>query len=143
MFDTPLKSLYDYPSQVGREIAVRARPDRGKSALYRAECRVTPGAGKPAGRATENYRLCKQVRVKRWYKRPPASAVMRRPGNPHLEQGQAVIRSEETFLRREAARLLKRKLTVSGRLHEPGGDARPREMIFQATPVAGQNAAYR
>jgi hypothetical protein len=33
------------------------RVDRGKSALHRAECRVTPGRGNPADRATETYRF--------------------------------------------------------------------------------------
>jgi len=47
-----------------------------------------PGRGNLSDRATETYRLF-QARVKWWCKRPPETAVMRLPGNPFQEQGQA------------------------------------------------------
>jgi endonuclease/exonuclease/phosphatase (EEP) superfamily protein YafD len=62
-----------------------------------------PGWGAQANlseRATETNRQVFLVRVKWWCKRPPATVVMQRLGNPHLEQGQA----EATPSGNEAAR---------------------------------------
>jgi len=74
--------------------------------------------------------------VKRWCKRPPALVAIPRPGNPHLEQGQAGTKLRLTA-QREAARFP----GVPGRLLEQAGNGLPREMII--APFGVQNAAYR
>jgi len=56
------------------------------------------------------------VRMKRRCKRPPATAVMRRPGNPREEQGQAGAFSCSLD-------------NAPGGPHELAGNSQPREMI--------------
>ncbi len=65
-----------------------------------------------------------EVRVKRWCKRPPAFVVTRRPGNPHLEQGQAGAK-HVVYMRGSA-----RSHRAPGRLLESYGNVRPREMVI-------------
>ena len=78
------------PGWSGDRVLPATPEGRGKSALRRAGRRVTPGMGQPVGLGPQKQTASfLEVRVKRWCKRPPAFAVMRRPGNPRPEQGQA------------------------------------------------------
>ena len=65
--------------------------------------------GQPIGQGHRN-KPPEKVRVKWWCKRPPETAVMRLPGNPFREQGQAETKLQD-------ARLNSAKLIVSGRPH--------------------------
>ncbi len=108
---------------------------RGKSALHRAGCRVTPGAGKPHGdnlldRATETIRSREGVRVKRWCKRPPALVVIQAARQP--SSGARSSRDDAPEKGRETARLPR----VSGRLLEPCGNVRSREMLTHTRAVS-------
>jgi hypothetical protein len=102
-----------------------------------------PTVGQPAGSGHRNkppMGCCAvQVRVKRWCKRPPASAVMwaarQPPPGARPSRDDAHLRVGRRWLASQ----------VPGRPLEPYGDVRPREMIAQAFTCrcAGQNAAYR
>jgi len=79
---------------------------RGKSALRRARRRVTPGTGTPMGGTCwtgpqkDTARKSKGEMV---VQETTGVVVIRRPGNPRREQGQAGIMP---LLRQEAARFL-------------------------------------
>ena len=137
MIDDPGRSGY-YEIAPGRS-GDRGAPRgcRGKSALHRARCRVTPGMPQGVGSGHRNIPLLSPrtgVRVKRRCKRPPAHAAMRRPGNPHREQGQAGTRFPSGNGRRPVFSLIGGR--VPGRLHERAGDGTPREMV--AHPPFGE-----
>jgi hypothetical protein len=61
-------------------------PCRGKSALQRTRCRVTPGMGKPVGLGHRNIPP-EQGKGEMVVQETTRVAVMRLLGNPHREQG--------------------------------------------------------
>ena len=85
-------SSYDRSTQAGRVIAAPCIAASRKVCTPQGKAPGNTRGGVTCQIGPQKHTAPRGVRVKRWCKRPPASAAMRRPGNPRQEQGQAGTR---------------------------------------------------